>query len=180
MNNKLVVAIVAIVIVLGGGSYLLLKHPAASTNNGSTSSSSNYKQAMACDLFNQSEATQILGQGTTKSSVVNTDESTSDVAVTTCTYNNSATSVTATALVRSGLTANGTSTNKSGYDQTKTTDSVTAVTGLGDEAYYDTTLGQLSVMKGNNWILISSGGLMPSDHSQAQATSIAQAMLAKL
>lgn len=185
-KNVLYVLIVVIAITGSVAAVVLTKNTASptssSTASGTKATSTKTARAVdACNLFTLAEAKQILGISTiTAKSAANGESSTSDVSVSMCTYNNSDTSTTATVLVRTGLTATGDSSNTAGYNQTVTTYKGAAVTGVGDKAYYNTDMGQLSVLKGRYWILVTSGGLQPADHSQSQETQIAQAIVDNL
>jgi hypothetical protein len=57
---------------------------------------------------------------------------------------------------REGLTAAGAADNKAQFTSQRTADAV-AITGLGDEAYWDTPNGQILVVIGDDLLLISTG-----------------------
>jgi hypothetical protein len=175
MNNRIIAGVIAVLIIVGGGIYLTTQNKSMTTSN----NSSQFVAKKACDLFTLSDAKKILGANTKASnSTSNSAAHSPDSSVTTCAYSNTA--VTATVLARAALTSTGIASNKNGFNQDKIAYKGTTVSGIGDKAYYNTDLGQLEVLKGNYLLFVTSGGLMPADHSQTQATQIAQVVLKKV
>jgi hypothetical protein len=175
MNNKLIAGIIAAIIVVGGGAYLTTHKPSSNSGN----NSSQFVAKKACDLLTLTDAKNILGANTKSSNAASKiSTSSSDTAVSTCAYSNS--TITATVLVRAALNTTGTVSNTNGFTQDKAAYKGSDVSGVGDKAYYNTDLGQLEILKGHHLIFVTTGGLMPADHSQSQATQIAQVVLKKV
>ncbi|HWZ66090.1 MAG TPA: hypothetical protein VNX65_04875 [Patescibacteria group bacterium] len=184
MKIKIIAVLIAGVVIVAGGLYFV-RSKTSSTANSSTqpTTASQMSAKKACDLFTPDDAKQIMGPNTVSTAgtaASNMATGNSDISVTTCTYNNTGTSTTATVLVRSALTSDGKTSNQAGYAQDKKMYKGSDVSTVGETAYYDTDLGQLEFIKGNNWIIVTSGGFGAANHSQAQATQIAQIMLQKL
>jgi cytoskeletal protein RodZ len=177
----LIGGIVLVVLLLGvfllpGGFFGSDKDTTESTNTQTAQkSSSKFTAVNACDIFTKEEAQQILGASATQSTE-ETPTSTKDVSVSTCTYSNNAADVNsievASVLVRSGLSESGASTNKAVFG-TGTPEGSEKVSGYGEDAYFTSSIGQLNVLKDNNWIIISNGPTKLSDKTLAKARQVA-------
>jgi len=142
----------------------------------------------ACDLFTLNDAEKIIGAAGSIGNANLGNHTTKDTAITTCPYSNASgnaaagsTSQTITLLVHYGKTAAGKTANQKGYDAADTSGAVT-VSGLGDKAFYDPSLGQLNVIKSNYWLTSSSStiGGPQLTHDQVQAQQVAQDALTKI
>jgi hypothetical protein len=116
----------------------------------------------ACDYLTQAIAIKLLGEGSEKgegNSPVNGEE----LSVSTCVYTSKTGQTIAdvknmrslTLLVRSPLTAVGAASNDEPFDTLKT--GAVKVDGYGEKAFWDPELGQLNVLKGGTWLIMSFG-----------------------
>lgn len=178
--NKLAIWIIGLVIVIGGVSAVLIIR-----NNGDknttvtdikTGQSTDVKTGsnaiiavVACDVLTEATAKNILGDAAAKGDLPAASQvSTKDVSVSSCVYtakidpaaavrlsNTKGVSV----LVRAAKTNSGSDSNKSQFGSAKPA-GVQDVAGIGDAAFFNPQFGQLNVLKGGNWYILSnySGG----------------------
>ncbi|HWT40694.1 MAG TPA: hypothetical protein VN081_05520 [Dongiaceae bacterium] len=119
-----------------------------------------YQPANACDLLTLSEAQTLLGNkainGNTSKPVIS-----GNVATSNCTYSdlnvdqNSV--IVAAVVVRSAVNDNGVQQNKSQFVTGRPVDGTETVQGVGDSAYFNEAKGQLNILDGRNWIIVSYG-----------------------
>lgn len=122
----------------------------------------------ACDVLTEVTAKNILGDAAAKGDLPGSQVSTKDVSVSSCVYtakidpavavrlsNTKGVSV----LVRAAKTNSGSDSNKSQFGSAKPA-GVQDVAGIGDAAFFNPQFGQLNVLKGGNWYILSnySGG----------------------
>lgn len=136
-----------------------------------------YQPAHACALLTTAEASELLGTKTMKSSSSEPKQS-GDTAVSRCGYtdgnSNSEAMTVAAIIVRSGVNDKGVAQNKSEFSAGRPSKNVEMVTGLGDSAYFNRDLGQLNLLDGRNWIVVSYGpGSTPQDNTVDDAVSLA-------
>lgn len=196
--KKLILLIGAIIIVGATvGIYFATKNSRSSsstTSSSPTGSSSNSTQSSgnlitdACTIFTLEDAKQVLGSAAEKGTNTSAGNvSTSDLAVSTCTYlvkasTQNATTVqsqpTASILVRSSKSTMGTASNKSQF--TTLPVGAETVSGYGDSAFWNPTFGQLNVLKHNNWVILSNGTLKITDRKLDDAKKLADVIVPKL
>lgn len=138
----------------------------------------------ACDYFKQADADQLLGAGSQKGSL-NADASSSDVHVSTCTYTTKAETLeearnmrTASVLVRAPLTETGAESNETPFQNRP--QGAQDVSGYGDQAYWDPSMGQLNVLKDNTWLIISNGKSHASDRTLDEAKKLADIVVPRV
>lgn len=142
-----------------------------------------YKPANACKLFTPTEAEDLLGNH-----VSNVEASkpiiSGDVATSQCGYGDTNPDQNqrkvAAVAIRSGVNDKGVKKNKSDFKASKSNnkDTITAVQSLGDDAYFNHTNGQLNVLNGRQWLIISYGiGAMPQNNTVGDAITLAQLIL---
>ena len=161
--KKIIIAIVAVVIVFGGGigAYFLIANPKSSTSSGSSSSSTPLSSVTACDVLTDTVAKSIIGDDTSKPAGSVGDISTTDIAVTTCSYttniHTTSTSIPKSSgvsvLARIAKTEAGAANNKEQF--TNKPANVQVVKDIGDAAFYNPDFRQLNVLKGNNWYIVT-------------------------
>ena len=137
-----------------------------------------YQPANACDLFSAQDARDLLGEQTVKSNIGAPVQS-NNVSLSRCGYTNGsgdeATLIVAAIIVRSGINDKGTQQNKSEFTAGKPSRGVEVVTGLGDGAYFNQQNGQLNVLNGRDWIILSYGiGSDPQANTIEDAVALAR------
>jgi hypothetical protein len=180
MNKKMLIVIGGVVALLGiGGVTWWLLQP--KTNDQPTQGQENKTYAgvkEACNYLTQEVAVKVLGPGAEKGTTAPAATS-DDISVSTCTYTskvgNSLADIknmrVATLLVRSPLSAVGAESNDVPFDSLKV--GAITVQGYGEKAYWDPELGQLNVLKGGTWLIISLGKTTMGDKSVDDAKQLA-------
>jgi hypothetical protein len=140
-----------------------------------------YKKA--CNIFTLLDAKKLLGDTAKGRS---TDTSSTDMAVTSCTYTQDAgsnvpvsSSKSAALLVRAPRTDGGASSNRGQFAQLKPADAPT-VSGYGSSAYWDAGHGQLDILKNDTWYIVSYGPVTPADRTLDQAKQLADTLISKM
>ncbi len=127
-------------------------------NNQSKVIELDYNPVVACTLLTNSEAKEILGPNII-------DSNKNDVTVTQtratskCSYSDKNIDNMAVIglAVRSAITKEGIEENKHDFAASRAANKVEPVAGIGDEAFYIPANGQLNILKGRAWILITYG-----------------------
>jgi hypothetical protein len=159
------------------------KQPQSATNKPTPSSNPPEKSPnAACSLLTQTAAQQILGAQVTLA-LADTQGSTSDVAVSTCTYTNGAAEPAdreGTSLVAHiALTSLGISENDVVFGSAKPSDA-TDITGYGQAAYWNPETAELNILAHNNWYTISRDKGTPPVRSDVSAVeAVAHALAAE-
>lgn len=185
MKKNLVLIITIAVVAIGGLAFVLAGDDKNSlSGSGDKKSPTSQKAAFeivkACEVLTVAEAKKLLGEATTAGS--NTpDAKSGDVNVSTCSYSNNAAIVAdieiATVTVRSALSDTGAQSNKAGILAVKNTDGAQSNDDFGDEAYFIPATGQLNILDGNNWIIVSQGGANPATQTLDKAKEVAHQVL---
>ena len=140
-----------------------------------------YKPTDACDLLTPSRAQDLLGKDVisvdTKGAVI-----TGDLATSKCSYTDRIESQdqmkVAALAVRSGINDDGVAQNKADFAASKAGKEVIDVDHLSDDAYFNPVTGQLHILDGRRWIIISYGiGVSPQDNSVDDAIQVANTIL---
>jgi hypothetical protein len=177
VKKNLVLIIVALIVALAGTIYVLAGDDRS--NDGGPHGSTDYAAVDACDLLKLDEAQLILGSAATASANTGSTKS-NDVNVSTCSYTNNATAVAdikvATIMVRSALSKDGANSNKAVFG-TGRPDGAEKVEDFGDEAYFMPKIGQLNILDGNNWLIVSYGSTSPSSRTLDNAKAVAHLAL---
>jgi hypothetical protein len=140
-----------------------------------------YQPVKACDLLNPAKAQALLGDhmiGVDKNAPTITD----NVATSKCSYgdgNIDANSVTVAAIaVRSGINDDGVKQNKAEFNANKPGDHAVDVKDVGDSAYFNNENGQLNILDGRDWMIISYGlGNSPEANTVEKAVELANVVL---
>lgn len=173
--NKFTIWIVGGVIVVGGGigAFVLTRSnddtgvKVTANESGEVTDVETGSNAIiavdACDVLTEAIAKNILGDAAAKGDLPAGDVATKDVSVSSCVYtvkidpaaavrisNTKGVSI----LVRAAKTTAGSDSNKSQFTTLKPT-GVQDVAGIGNAAFYNPTFGQLNVLKGGNWYIVT-------------------------
>ena len=196
--NKLVLLIAGAVIVLGGGAFLLTKCNDSDKMINNTGQGQSIKTGDAaivavdaCDVLTDAVAQQVLGTGATKADTTAGNASSSDVSVSNCNYTYKPVTTgsaleqvqsthAAGLLVRAAKTKTGVDSNKAVFGPQKPA-GVQDVSGYGDQAYFNPQYGQLNILKGGNWYILSNYvGVNPTKATLDQVKQLADALKANL
>jgi hypothetical protein len=122
-----------------------------------------------CAFFTLTDAQKLLGKSAQKGGVPPIARSSSkDTDITTCSYTQPTASIsggpvstpnTTAVVVGTPKTNLGKNLNDYEFNQYLPTTSAEVVSGYGDKAYWDSTLGVLNVYKNNKWVIISNGSI---------------------
>lgn len=139
-----------------------------------------YQPPVACELLTLDEAKELMGNSALGSAVTAPVIS-GDISTSKCGYtdgnSNTANLVVAAINVRSGINDKGVEQNKTDFANGTPTENIMTVNDLGDKAYFNQTNGQLNVLDGHNWILISYG---PGDDALANTLEDAVTLAKKV
>lgn len=175
----LIIGAVAVVLAVAIGLVWWQASQNKGNNSGDTTQGGSLAGAKeACTYLSQEVANKVLGAGAEKGTVASATSS-DDISVSTCTYTSKVGDSladiknmrVATLLVRSPLTATGAASNDEPFDTMKT--GALTVDGYGEKAYWDPELGQLNVLKGGVWLIISFGKSNLTDHSLEETKPLA-------
>lgn len=140
-----------------------------------------YPAVDACDLFTPAKAEALLGK---KMEGVDADKPvvSGNVATSKCSYTDISAGAEAIVVVavavRSAINDSGTLQNKEDFATTRTNNSAEAITGVGESAFFNKTNGQLHVLDGRKWIIISYGiGSDPASNSIDKSVDLARSVL---
>ena len=168
----LIIGAVVVVLAVAGGLvwWQASQNKNQYNNGGATQNSSFAGPKDACNYLTEAVAVKVLGAGAEKG-ISNGGAASEDISVSTCTYTSKVGDSladiknmrTATLLVRSPLTAAGAASNDEPFDNRKT--GAITVSGYGEKAYWDPELGQLNVLKGGVWLIISLGKSALAEHT---------------
>ncbi len=140
-----------------------------------------YQPADACEMFTREEAKELLGERLLRATTQKPAQ-TANTAVSKCGYTDgnpeAENMIVAAVVVRSGINDEGTQLNKTDFAKAKPKDNVKTVKDLGEDAYFDEKLGQLNVLRGHEWIILSYGvGEAPSLNTVDQAVELAHKVI---
>jgi len=192
MKRKLVILVeVLLVAVAVIGAVFIFRHPDRhddkTANASTTQADTSAKNSEACQRFTLAEAKQLLGNQAKAGSNPVPDSNDQDLNVSSCTYTQQnlpdqqppQKHQAATLLMRRPLSSKATQTNQAEFGPLKPTD-VQDVSGLGDKAYWDPEHGQLNILKGDIWYVLSIGTSTPAERSLDQTRTMADLLLPKL
>lgn len=170
-----VIALAAVVAVI----VLNNKKTAAPDTNSQagTSAKQTYSSPKACDVLTLETAQQVA-PGATASDIPAADANSDSIVVSNCNYYDAANKVSVGLLVRGAKDEVGAKSNKAQFDALPA--GAQPVSGYGDKAYWDANFGQLNILKGDNWYILSSGPALPSSRTLDTAKQLADAIVSKL
>lgn len=142
-----------------------------------------YQPAKACDLLTLTEANELF-DGQAIRGIAVEPKQTRNVAASRCGYSDSNPDANAmrvaAIIVRSGINDAGVEQNKREFEAGKPSEGVENVTGIGDTAYFNQKLGQLNVLDGRNWIVLSYGvGATPETNTVEDVVTFARKVIAQ-
>lgn len=140
-----------------------------------------YEPINACAMLTPVKAEELLGEKVysvdTKGSMISGNIATSKCSYTDQNHDTSKLLVAAIA-VRSGVNDKGVQQNKTDFAARRPATGMETVNNLGDSAYFNPTLGQLNVLSGRQWIIISYGiGAAPQTNTVDKAVELAHKVL---
>ncbi len=140
-----------------------------------------YQPARACELFAAGEARELLGNKAMRTNSVEPVQY-GDTTQSRCGYTDGSsdtnTMVVAAVIIRSGVNDKGVAQNKAEFSAGKPSKGIEVVTDLGDGAYFNQVNGQLNVLDGRDWVIISYGiGASPEENSVENAVDLARKVL---
>lgn len=181
--KKLIFTLLLVVIVAAGAGWLAYQYfisKPATSGKPLNAITNHFKTA--CEVFTPQDAVDVLGSGAKagSSSQVNSSSTASaDRLLTTCSYSYDPGSlselITVTILLR-GSSANEARQDFSGARPAQ----AETVTGYGEAAYWNPALGQLNILKGQYWVIISAGSGSVSTRPQELPKKVADKMLLRL
>lgn len=140
-----------------------------------------YQPVNACDLLSFDEAQQLLGDKAVPSGSKQVAVS-GHLANSKCGYTDANPDtdslVVAAISIRSGIDDEGTAKNKADFRSNNTGRNIEKVENVGDEAFFNHSLGQLNVLRGHDWIILSFGaGSAPESNTIENAILLANKVL---
>jgi hypothetical protein len=147
-----------------------------------------YKVINACQAFTLSDAKKIIGDTAKKSNGTSANASSKDINVSTCLYGQDTSTMpinqvrnirTATILARSPKTAIGKQNNHDEFGKNKPA-GVQDISGYGDKAFWAPSFGQLNILKGDSWVILTTGSATPSTRTLDDAKKMADIVVPKL
>lgn len=140
-----------------------------------------YQPTVACGVFTEQKAKEMLGDQTLHQTP---DDPTlqDNVATSKCSYTDRNPDqdqmLVAAVAVRSGVNDKGADKNKREFAAAKLNQGMQSVEQLGDSAFFNPQLGQLDVLRGRDWIIVSYGiGASPQRNTLTRAIELAQKIL---
>lgn len=137
-----------------------------------------YQPTIACDLLTEEKAKEMLGDKVLHQKPDSPTLS-QNVATSKCSYTDQNPDqdkmLVAAVAVRSGVTDQGTDKNKREFAAAKLNQGMQEVKNVGDDAFFNPTLGQLNILKDRDWIIVSYGvGADPKSNTLDNAKKLAQ------
>lgn len=140
-----------------------------------------YQPVDACKLFTPTEAQNLLGD---KVISINTSQPivSGNVATSKCSYTDTNPDqnamIVAAVAVRSGVNDKGVKQNKTDFAANKSQAGVDTINNIGESAYFDPARGQLNILSGRDWLIVSYGaGSTPESNTLESTLTLAQLAL---
>jgi hypothetical protein len=168
------------VVLIACGGFFAIHEQVEQSNNSASASGDQIASSFlkACQIYSFARASEILGPNTKQG-----DDSPPTIQgntlVSTCSYTNGASDAkllqVSTVLLRN-------STDNSSIEGFKAAMPLNAISisGFGDDAYWSPSLGQLNILKGKNWVIISSGSGPVNERSPEQSKQVASLIIGDL
>ena len=141
-----------------------------------------YKPVRACDLFTLDEAKELIGSNAFRSTEDADPVLQGNAVTSSCGYSdgnaNIDDSIVAAIKVRSGINDDGIEENKNDFQRGIPDEKISNVPDLGDSAYFNQVNGQLNILNGLDWIIISYGvNSDPAGNTVDQAVALAKKII---
>ncbi len=153
----------------------------ASGTTGDTELPTQKKQA--CAVLTQEIAKSVLGS-VGEETPPPPENSNDDVSVTSCVRANAVTGLdrpmSVSLLMRVAKSVTGAKANESVFQAGGLPSGAMEVSGYGDAAFWNPTFGQLNILKGGNWYIVSSGPIDPKKHTLEGTKPLADAIIGQL
>lgn len=141
-----------------------------------------YTPTNACTVFSPDKAIDLIGD-----KVVNVTTNSKEVAISgdlgtsSCGYTDEKEDMNAMTVaavkIRSAINDNGAILNKSDFTKARASNEVEIVTGVGDEAFYNTATGLMHVYNNRDWYILNFGlGSDPTSNTVEKTTELARAI----
>ena len=186
MNKRRVILAILILGVLSIAIFLLTRPSKPPVRNvvTKTGSSSKYVVKKACDILTLPQAKQLFGTDnvTTNPEDNTAATDTNDIVQSSCTYvakMGPAGFLTASNWLRAATSDAGNSSNTQQFTQKRPVNTQD-VTGYGDRAYWNIQLGQLNILKGNTWYIVSFGSPTINQRTLGETDKLAKVIKDKL
>jgi len=176
INQKaaIIVTLVAIIVIIA---FICIN------NYGKNSTVTTYKATNACDLLTLDEAKTLLGDDAILGEHYDPDSG-NIVSVSQCSYTNGQSDLSLLRVIhitaRSALSKDGQDSNTTAFESTNGSIPAAgdkAVKGYGDKAFWDTTVHEISILKGDLWIRISYGGADQTKNTLDDTKKVAKFVL---
>lgn len=140
-----------------------------------------YQPAVACELFTEDEAKEMLGQQVLHQTPANPTLQ-SNVATSKCSYTDvnpeQDQMIVAAVAIRSAVNDKGAEKNELEFTAASTAKNVEIVKNIGDSAFFNPQLGQLNILKDRDWVIVSYGvGSDPKSNPLDKAIELAQKVI---
>ena len=151
----------------------------SSTSNSSSKAAPGFTERKACDILTAETAHLLAGADAKTNDAGSSPTNLGSTSVTICSYHSETTGNSVDLQVSSALNQAGADSNKAQFTSNLPS-AAKKVQGYGDAAYWDSTFGQLNVLKHNNWYILNSGSATPAERTQSQAELFTQLIIDKL
>lgn len=159
------------------------KSDGGSTDGGSADRSYPTQTAKACDVLTEAVAKDVLGS-VGQESPATPDVDSPDIRVSTCIRVNSASGVSSTRsvslLMRVAKSQMGAESNEAVFAAGTLPAEAQDVSGYGEKAFWNPTVGQLNILNEGNWYILTAGPLDTTKGKLADAQKLADALEDKL
>lgn len=189
MNRRWVILLEFILVITAvAAAVIIFRHPDRHDDKTATSNPVQPyypKSAQACQRFTLEDAKRLLGEDAKAGTNPIYESNGANLYVSSCTYTKqavpgqpAAARQAAALLMRQPKTEKGAQSNQSEFGLRPA--AAQDVGGYGDGAFWDSAHGELNILKGNIWYILSIGPSTPSERSLDQTKSMADLLLPKL
>lgn len=170
MSKKIIsLTILAVIVIMVIGALVFFNKTANAPKLGQSKASKQHtiNTVNACDVLTKDIAKQFLKEEPELGSDTASSQSSDDIKVSSCTYSTKfvigqpSSLKTISLLVRSPKTQTGFDDNLQGFEDQKLSGDE-EVSDYGDKAYWSPQNGQLNILKGGNWVIVTAGNITPA------------------
>lgn len=185
---KKYVFVILAVAVLGAGAVTINSYQKKETKKSETAAKQTFAAREACSILTIEDAKKSLGAEAKVADISLPSASSDDIQVSQCLYEQPAgdsiesakTQKQASLLVRAAKTNSGADSNKSVFTGANKPVGVQEVSGYGNGSFWNPELGQLNIIKNDNWYIISVGTSNPADKKLEDSLNLANSIMGKL